>query len=61
VQSFKGWESRAIIYVSSGAFVASNAFIAISRVKGEFERPAVLTVINSCDEFAKYEKYFMQS
>ena len=61
VQSFKGWESKAIIYVSSGAFVASNAFIAISRVKGEFERPAVLTVINSCDEFAKYEKYFIQS
>jgi len=58
VQSFKGWESKAIIYITSKRFDASLAFIAISRVKGEIERPAVLTIINSNKDFAKYESYF---
>jgi len=58
VQSFKGWESKAIIYIAAGTFDAALAFIAISRVKGEVERPAVLTVINSNQQFAKYQRYF---
>ena len=61
VQSFKGWESKAIIYITSENFDASLAFIAISRVKGEAERPALLTIINSNKKFAEYQKYLINN
>ena len=57
VQSFKGWESKAVIYITSETFDASLAFIAISRVKGEVERPALLTIINSNEKFTEYRKH----
>jgi hypothetical protein len=58
IQSFKGWESKAIIYIAAETFDPALAFIAISRVKGEIERPAVLTIVNSSPQFTKYQKYF---
>ena len=61
VHSFKGWESRNVIYIPTSD-EPSLLFIAVTRVKGySGDSLSRLIVINSQEEFRKYESYSVAS
>jgi hypothetical protein len=61
VHSYKGWESRNIIYIPTSD-EPSLLFIAVTRVKGySGDGVSRLIVINSQEKFRKYESYSVAS
>lgn len=58
VHSFKGWESRAVVYYLRDGTDPALAFIAVTRVKGYSEEgPSYLSVINMDERFNKYAEF----
>ena len=63
VHSFKGWESRAIIFVLDETNVNVDlgrlSYTAITRVKGDpSQRSAYITIVNRLDKFTNYKDKF---
>lgn len=61
VQSFKGWEARAVVLsVSPPAWSHQLAYVALTRVKGDADhRSAFVTVVNSDRTLRSYGEYFV--
>jgi len=61
VQSFKGWESRAVVMsVASSQRSHQLAYVALTRVKGDAgHRSAFVTVVNNDQSLHRYGEYFM--
>lgn len=61
VQSFKGWEARAVVLnVSPSQWSHQLAYVALTRVKGDANhRSAFVTVVNSDHALKKYGEYFV--
>jgi len=57
IHSFKGWESRAVVVVSTNALFV-ELYIALTRVKFAPGRSAYITVINAVDELAPFKARF---
>ena len=58
VHSFKGWESRCVVYVPSRKIDPKLLFIAITRVKGYSEKGSShLSIINSDTDFYTYDQF----
>lgn len=63
IQSFKGWEGRAVVYVMQNSDgvndIARHAYTALTRLKGDpTNRAACITVINRIEEFQQFKPRF---
>lgn len=61
VHSFKGWESRGIVYLLQGGIsdVGRFAYTALTRLKGDpANRPAFITIINLRPEMDSFKEVF---
>ena len=63
IQSFKGWEGRAVVYVMQNSDgvndIARHAYTALTRLKGDpTNRAAYITVINRIEEFREFKPRF---
>ena len=63
VQSFKGWESRAVVLsVGAGDYSHQLAYVALTRVKGDaVSRSAYVTVVNQDRSLQRFGEFFMAS